>query len=205
MNPMKNKILAGLLVCFTTGFVCAFAEDNPAQAAARAALMKKLFEPDHPQPPPATNWDSATVLPPANFPNTKPQIKTAATNTAPPAIAATPFKPAPAPTNPIPPQAAPPKPASAVPAASGSKPALAVPAALSVPPPAKLKTDLVPAQPVYNLVTLTGAIYKNVQVERVETNAIVISYTPARGGMAMTRVYFDELSAEEREQYEKKK
>ena len=61
------------------------------------------------------------------------------------------------------------------------------------------------ATPGFNLVTLIGAVYRNVQVERVETNAVVISYIPARGGMAMTRIYFDELSAEDRQQYEKKK
>ncbi len=58
--------------------------------------------------------------------------------------------------------------------------------------------------PFADLVTIAGTTYRNARVERVETNAIVISYVPVHGGLAMTRVYFNELSDEMRQQYEKK-
>jgi len=61
------------------------------------------------------------------------------------------------------------------------------------------------AKPTIDIATASGAIYKNVYVEKVEPDGIIISYTPARGGMGMTKVNFNDLSAEWRQQYEKKK
>ncbi|HEV2437667.1 MAG TPA: hypothetical protein VG077_16860, partial [Verrucomicrobiae bacterium] len=60
-----------------------------------------------------------------------------------------------------------------------------------------------PARPANELVTTTGAIYRNVEVQKVLADAIVISYTPAHGDWAMTRVYFRDLPPEIRQQYEK--
>jgi cyclophilin family peptidyl-prolyl cis-trans isomerase len=60
------------------------------------------------------------------------------------------------------------------------------------------------ARPAAQLVTTTGSIYKNVEVERVMSDGIIISYTPAGGGSAMTRVNFEDLSPELRQRYEKK-
>ncbi len=42
--------------------------------------------------------------------------------------------------------------------------------------------------------TVTGATFKNVHVEKREPDGITISYTPARGGMAIIKINFDELS-----------
>jgi len=42
-----------------------------------------------------------------------------------------------------------------------------------------------------------------VEVQKVMADAIVISYTPAHGDWAMTKVYFRDLPAEIRQQYEK--
>ena len=50
--------------------------------------------------------------------------------------------------------------------------------------------------------TATGAVYKNVQVEKVESDGMIISYTPTRGGIAMTKVYFDDLSDDLRKRYQ---
>ena len=54
---MKTGIVLGLCILLGAGFISARADDNPAQAAARAALLQKLNEPDRPQtpvsPPPA--------------------------------------------------------------------------------------------------------------------------------------------------------
>jgi hypothetical protein len=44
-----------------------------------------------------------------------------------------------------------------------------------------------------------------VYVEKVESDGIIVSYTPAHGGMGMTKITFDDLSAELRQRYEKKK
>ena len=58
-------------------------------------------------------------------------------------------------------------------------------------------------RPTNELVTSTGLIYKNVEVERVKDDRIVISYEPANGGWAMTNVYFQDLPIELRRQYGK--
>jgi hypothetical protein len=55
-----------------------------------------------------------------------------------------------------------------------------------------------------DLVTTTGAIYKNAKLERVEADGLIISYTPPGSGMAITKVYFEDLPAHLRQQYEKK-
>ena len=76
------------------------------------------------------------------------------------------------------------------------KPTLGLPAA-TLPPGS-------PGQrPANELMTTTGLIYKNVQVERVKEDGIIISYTPANGGWETTKVYFQDLPAEIRQQYEK--
>jgi len=94
---------------------------------------------------------------------------------------------------------------------------LSIPAPLpkaSVPTPARVSgQDLAASEPKpvttraplpsrFNLETVNGTIYHSVVVERVETNAIVISYIPANGGTAMRRLYFDELTSDTRERYE---
>ncbi len=61
-----------------------------------------------------------------------------------------------------------------------------------------------PARPASELVTTSGSTYQNVEVERVMSDAIIISYTPVGGGWAMTKVYFSDLSPEMRQRYEKK-
>ena len=48
---MKTRILLGLCVFLGAGFISVRAADNPAQAAARAALVQKLNELDHPRTP----------------------------------------------------------------------------------------------------------------------------------------------------------
>jgi hypothetical protein len=59
------------------------------------------------------------------------------------------------------------------------------------------------ARPTNELATASGKIYKNVEVERVADDGIVISYTPVHGGWATTKVYFQDLPADIRRQYEK--
>jgi hypothetical protein len=60
-----------------------------------------------------------------------------------------------------------------------------------------------PARPANQLVTVTGSVYKNVEVERVMKDGIVISYTPNGGGWAMTKVSFEDLAPDVRLKYEK--
>ena len=48
---MKTRIVLGLFILLGVGFISARAADNPAQAAARAALLQKLNELDRPQVP----------------------------------------------------------------------------------------------------------------------------------------------------------
>jgi hypothetical protein len=58
-------------------------------------------------------------------------------------------------------------------------------------------------RPTMQLVTMTGSIYKNVEVQRVMSDGIIISYTPTGGGWAMTKVNFGDLSPEQQQRYQK--
>jgi hypothetical protein len=53
------------------------------------------------------------------------------------------------------------------------------------------------------LVTVTGSVYRNAEVQRVMPDGIIISYTPAGGGWAMTKVNFTDLSPEQQQRYER--
>ena len=96
--------------------------------------------------------------------------------------------------------------ARSVAAPTKTKPAVAP--ATPKPTPALAATKLsglpVKVKPTNEIVTVTGEIYKNAQVEKVQPDGIIISYTPAGGGLAITKVYFEDLSAELRQRYEKK-
>jgi hypothetical protein len=58
--------------------------------------------------------------------------------------------------------------------------------------------------PTFQLRTITGNTYKNVFVEKVVSDGIIISYTPDNGGIAMTKVDFYDLPNDLRQQYERK-
>ncbi len=73
------------------------------------------------------------------------------------------------------------------------------------PAPTKSSSPPVKAKPTDEIATLSGAIYENVQVEKVESDGIIVSYKPSRGGMGMTKILFTDLSDELRQRYEKKK
>jgi hypothetical protein len=60
---MKARIVLGLCVLLGAGFISARASDNPAQAAARAALVQKLNELDHPRTPQTPRVPRALRLP----------------------------------------------------------------------------------------------------------------------------------------------
>jgi hypothetical protein len=82
-----------------------------------------------------------------------------------------------------------------------------VASATSKPTPAlatrKLPTPPVKVKPANEIKTADGTIYENAQVEKVEPDGIIISYALEGGGLAMTKVYFSELSAQLRQRYEK--
>jgi hypothetical protein len=59
----------------------------------------------------------------------------------------------------------------------------------------------VPATATNEIETASGAIYRNALVEKVVPDGIVVSYTPADGGLAVTKINFDELSDQLRKQY----
>jgi len=56
-------MLLSLCVVLGAGFISVRAADNPAQAAARAALVQKLNELDHPQVPPTPQAPQASQVP----------------------------------------------------------------------------------------------------------------------------------------------
>ena len=56
-------------------------------------------------------------------------------------------------------------------------------------------------KPANQLVTVNGEIFNNVHIEKVEPERIIISYMPTRGGMAITKIYRNELSDEMRQRF----
>lgn len=204
---MKTKVLAGLLFVMAAGFFPVLADDNPDQAAARAALVKKLLELNQPQTQTPPRWDSGAVVVRPDK-STNQIIEAVATKTEPPQtppaatnLPAAPALEAPAAATPavaVKPVAAPIKVPTPVPVPAISKPT-PPPVAVKVPKPA------VKLPPAYDLVTITGAVYKEARVEKVEPDGVIISYVPARGGIAMTKVSFEDLPSYLRQQYEKKK
>jgi hypothetical protein len=270
---MKTQIELALLIVLAAGFVSVQAEDNPSQAAARAALIKKLNVLDAPltPPPPAQNSSAAVASPgkPENQPEqpvvlkpeTPPTVPLTTNMTAAPApekpgvvtspapprwdvaaagsqtnmvvapaaeapaagVRAAVVQPVPAPGNPQPPAA------SSLPARPAHETSAAVAPAASVrmvaAPPQELQPLTAPPKPkpaalivgakttnppkngaaTHDLVTTTGAIYKNAAVEKVEADGVIVSYSPAGGGLAIAKIYFDDLPAVVRQQYERKK
>jgi hypothetical protein len=81
----------------------------------------------------------------------------------------------------------------------------ATPRPTPVPVASKSSNPPVKTKPADEIETISGATYKNVYVEKMDSDGIIISYTPAHGGVGMTKVTFDDLSAELRQRYEKKK
>ena len=198
------------------------AADASAQAAALAALNEKMNELSAPeaQPPPVTHSTATTATAPMVAPLHEPSAAATPVTEAPTAEAPVAVTPAMAPAAVAPVSSAPaavapaPK-VSTAPAAAASVAVVPVatpgPVTLpaSAPPAAAPATPPLPsgsrgqARPANELVTASGVIYKNVEVQKVLADAIVISYTPAHGDWAMTKVYFRDLPPDIRQQYEK--
>lgn len=204
---------------FTRNFPAA---DASAQAAALTALEQKMSELDRSagQPPPDTNSmatvTTTSMMAPAHEPSAAATpVTEAPTAEAPMAVTPALAPAAVAPVSVAPAVVAPAPKVSAAPAAATSVAAVPVaapgPVTLSTgnPPAAVLTAPPLPSgspgklRPANELVTTSGVIYKNVEVQKVMSDAIVISYTPAHGDWAMTKVYFRDLPAEIRQQYQK--
>lgn len=194
---MKTIIWVGLCVGLGASFIAVRADDTLAQAAASAALEQQLKEPvnSQTQPPLASDTNSrAVVVPPGkSAPNITGTVSTNAV------------------TPPTAPVAAPARKASAVVTPTVAVPATTQPAAAPATPnpiPASVATQSssTSAQPVptNQIMTVSGYTYKNAHVEKVEPDGIIISYTSGNGGMAMTKLYFEELPSELRQRYEPK-
>lgn len=188
------------------------AANASAQAAALAAMEQKMIELNQAEtrPSPDTNAMAAPVEVPVNEAS----------------ASATPVTESPAAETPA---AVAPAIASAAVAPDFAAPAVVAPApkvssasaaaAVAVGPAVNSESDVMRTQappartlptsstgqgrPSNELVTTTGTTYKNVEVQRVTSDAIVISYTPAQGGWAMTKIDFRDLPPEIRQQYEK--
>lgn len=193
------------------------ADNTSAQAAALAALKQKMHELNQPVPglSPGTNSVSALARTQMAVPAheasaaAKPVTEAPVAET-PAAISPAVATPVAAPLSAVPAVAAPVPKVSAAPAGAVTSVAV-VPAASPAPTPTRIQPAMIlppssagQVRPTNELVTVSGAIYRNVEVERVLTDAIVISYTPANGNWAMTKIYFRDLPAPIRRQYEKK-
>jgi hypothetical protein len=168
--------------------ISASADDNPAQAAARAALEQKFKQLDNSQAPGTPS--GAVLVQPGQFAtslaDTVPakRVTTQASSTA--------TTPAAAPVA----TAAPNKTQSAA-ALTMPKPTQTLAATKSLNPPVIVNST-------NEIVTAYGTIYKNVEVEKVDSDGIIVSYSTAGGGLAVSKVDFDDLPAELQQRYEKK-
>jgi len=204
-NLMKARIFFGLGVAFVASFISVRADDTPAQAAARAALEQKLNDQDNPQiqPTPGTPSGAVVVQPgesATNVTNTVPaKVVTPQTASAVTILAA-------APVAVVPVTVAPAATARSVAAPTKTQPAGAPAMPKPTPALAATKSSSPPARvnPTNEITTTDGTIYENTHVEKVEPDGIIISYTLAGTGWAMTKLYFSELSAELRQRYENK-
>ena len=198
------------------------AADVSAQAAALAALNEKMNELSAPaaQPSPVAHSTATTATDPMVAPLHEPSAAATPVTEVPTAEAPVAVTPAMAPAAVAPVSAAPaavvpaPK-VSTAPAAVASVTVVPVATPVPVTLPASAQPAATPAaprlpsgstgqvRPANELVTTSGVIYKNVEVQKVMADAIVISYTPAHGDWAMTKVYFRDLPPDLRRQYEK--
>ncbi|HUA37505.1 MAG TPA: hypothetical protein VMA35_03790 [Candidatus Sulfopaludibacter sp.] len=197
------------------------AADASAQAAALAALNQKMNELNTPaaSPPPVANSATTTAVTPMVAPAHEPSASATPVTEAPTAEAPVAVAPAMAPAAMAPVSTAPavlapaPRVSPAAVAASVAVVPVATPAPVTLPagtpPAAAPATPRLPSssprqmRPTNELVTMAGVIYKNVEVQKVMADAVVISYTPAHGDWAMAKVYFRDLLPEIRRQYEK--
>jgi len=60
---------------------------------------------------------------------------------------------------------------------------------------------LAAAAPSNVITTATGAVYRNVQVEKAEPDGLTVSYTPSGGGIGIVKIKFDQLSDEWKQSY----
>jgi hypothetical protein len=155
------------------------AANASARAAALAAMQQKMNELNQPEAQPVTETPTAQA-PEAISPGIVPS--TAAPVSSAPAVVA-----------PAPEVSTAPVAALATP-----EPVVVVSAPMILP-----SSSPGQARPDNQLVTMTGATYKNVEVESVKDDGIIISYTAADGGWGRTKVYFEDLPAEIRQQYGK--
>jgi hypothetical protein len=177
-------------------------------AVARAALEQKMYDLDHPQA-----RTPAVAAPVTTASTPKASMATAPATGAPVVV----VKVAPVTSTPVVVHAAV-APVMAVPKAVApvvsSRPVVAAPIKKLSPVTLALhKTSLVlhaaplPSRPLAQvktapaLVTITGSVYRNAEVQRVMPDGIIISYTPAGGGWAMTKVNFEDLSPELQQRY----
>jgi hypothetical protein len=54
-----------------------------------------------------------------------------------------------------------------------------------------------------DIVTVYGTVYKNAQVEKVDSDGLLISYSTPGGGLGMAKVYFSDLPETVRAPYHK--
>jgi hypothetical protein len=187
-NVIKTGIYFGLWVAFAAGLISVRADDNPAQAAARVVLEQKLKELNNPQAP---GTPSGAVL------GQPGESATNVTDTV-PATVVTP-QPSSAATTPV---AAPV--ATAAPTKIQSAAALTTPKTTQALAATKSSSPPVMVSSTNEIVTTYGTIYENAHVEAVDSDGIIVSYRPAGGGLAMSKVDFDELPAELQQRYEKR-
>jgi hypothetical protein len=201
---MKIQIYFGLCLLLGASSFSVRADDNPAQAAARAALVKMLMEssppPTPPSPPAPSSNTSWAVAQPGETIVVRTNTTQAKVVLAPPGgLTATsmvdvPVAPAPV----VIPPAAPVitiQPQAPVPPLM-PKPAMAVTVVKAPSPPPAPK-------PASEIVTIYGTVYKNAQVEKVDRDGIIISYSTAGGGLGMSKVDFKDLPYEFRQQYQR--
>jgi len=188
-HVMKTKCsnLVGLFIVIVS-CVSVHAYDNPAQAAAREALMQKFADWDRPQTRSAPEVDSlpVTAQPGESEANPKVAVTTDSVTSALEEVSNNAKQPVTAP------------------AKKKHEPAVAKSKPVQAHAPVKLAGATTVAKPVGDdIVTTSGEVYKNAYVEKVESNGLIVSYSIANGGLAMTHIAFADLPEQFRTRYEK--
>ncbi len=230
---MKTSIIFSLLAGVLVSLISVRAEDNAAQAAARAALEQAFTCSGDTQTQPAPVMPSvvAAVQPDESVTNSTntdltdtdiidtilasevtPQIAPTETNSAASSVVekvvvVKPVAVAPVVVAPViivhaAPVAAPvvankTQPAAELAMSSPTSPVLA-------PAVKKSLSQSAVQKPANEIATTDGTIFKNVEVEKVESDGIIVSYSSPGGGLGMSKIYFADLSAAVRQQYERK-
>ena len=82
-----------------------------------------------------------------------------------------------------------------------NKPTPRVSNSVATPGPAELSPNGTNYSTLAEITTRDGTTYKNVTVQRIDTNGLTISYAPVDGGMGLAKLKFEDLPDDLRQRF----